>query len=38
MSYVTLDLDYSGNDWDCDRPYRKRRDRCEPLAMESTAL
>jgi hypothetical protein len=22
-------LDYSGNDWECDPPYRKRRDGCE---------
>jgi hypothetical protein len=23
-------LDYSGNAWDCARPYRKQRDHCEP--------
>jgi len=21
-------LDYSGNSWECDRPYRRERDRC----------
>jgi hypothetical protein len=21
-------LDYSGNDWECNRPYRKQQEKC----------
>jgi hypothetical protein len=30
-------LDYSGNDWECDRPYSKRRDSCEQPVTAPTA-
>ena len=30
-------LDYSGNDWDCDDPYRKQRDHCELPTIQLTA-
>jgi len=23
-------IDFSGTDWDCDRPYRKRGSECSP--------
>ena len=29
-------LDYSGNDWDCDDPYREQRDRWS-YTIEPTA-
>jgi hypothetical protein len=26
-------LDFSGNDWECDKPYSKRSDRCAPSSL-----